>query len=185
MRGPVSRRSIDMWILPAVKVVFLVTLVAKIYRRSISAANQNTDALVRLGDIAAGEKRREGGCASGFGDDAQIFPKGPLRFPEGFVADQHRAADELLGDREYQFAHAPGRQRVGGDAARFGIDRAACCKGAREGGSQFGLDPYNLDFSAIPGGDTGDQAAPSYGYQERVELRGLLFQLQADRGLAE
>jgi hypothetical protein len=69
--------------------------------------------------------RNEGGECGGaatLDDETKGLPQHVLRTHDVVVAHEQDAIDMLLGDRKHQFANAPRRQRVGGDAA--------CCRPA-------------------------------------------------------
>jgi hypothetical protein len=91
----------------------------------ITATNDHADALAGAGLIAFREQSGKGSGTSGFGDNTQNIPESLLRALDGLIGDQEHAIQVLLCDGEHQFAHAFGRERIGGDAAGFSVDRLA------------------------------------------------------------
>ena len=91
----------------------------------------------------------------------------------------------LLRDREHQRSDALRRQRVGGNAARLGIDRLAGFQRARERRGRLRLDAGDRNAAFVPRRDSTDEASAADGHEHGVGVGRLLLQFRADGGRAE
>ena len=131
------------------------------------------------------KQRSESGCASRFGHYPQGLPQRSLSVLNGFVRDQRHALHMPLRDGEHEFFPP-----ASGRASRAAIPPASASTGrpasnARSEWARLGSHSHDFDSLRIPGGDAADQAATPHGHDKTVELGILLFELEADRGLAE
>src|SRR5882724_8653941 len=90
-----------------------------------------------------------------------------------------------IHERIDEVADAFRSQGVGCDASCFGVDGAASLECACQCRSGFGFNSNETDAFLIPGGDSADETSATDCYQERVEIRGLLFEFESDRALTE
>ena len=157
----------------------------EIDRGGVAAANQDANPFPLLWLIPARQQGRESGRAARLGGNSQHLPKRLLRLLNGLVGYQQHALHVRLRDREHQFADPFWGQRIGRDAACFGIDGASCRPGPGKGWRGFRFHADDLDSRVIPGGDAADQPASADRNQHGVDLWRLLFELQTDASLAE
>jgi hypothetical protein len=101
------------------------------------------------------------------------------------IGDEDYAIHIALDDRENALTNPARSKRIGGDATGFGIDRPAGRECTRQGRSKLGLDTHDPDPSGIPSGDAADQTATNNRHQERLEVRCLILEFQADGTLSE
>src|SRR5207244_9288934 len=99
---------------------------------SISAADHDRDALAGARAVAAREDGSEGGRAARFCRNAERVPERSLRVRDRFVGDEDDLFDELPRDGKDALADSARRERVGGDAARWRVDRLARCEPGSE-----------------------------------------------------
>ncbi len=139
--------------------------------------------------IDAGKQRRERGSPTRLDDDAQHPPERFLCRANRVIGDQHDSFDSRLGDREIQRADSPRRERIGGDATGFGVDRATGLERPGECRRQLRLHPdesrARLAGTIVPDGGPADQSAPADGDEKRLQVRRLLLELGRDGAGAE
>ena len=141
--------------------------------------------LARGGLVRAGQQGRDPDRGGGLGGDPERLPQGPLRGEDRGVVDEQHVLDMGLGDGKHQLADPPRGQGIRRDAARRGVGGLSRGPGVAERRRALGLDPDHADGAREPGRDTGDQAAAADRHQHRVQVGGLLSQLQTEGALPE
>ena len=116
---------------------------------------------------------------------AQGLPQRYLRFSNSFIRHQYDALNELLCDGKHEISDPARRQRIGGDASGGRIDWLSGLECAGQGGRGFGFDSDDAAAAREPRRDSADQAASADRHQQRVVIRSLLFEFEADRALAQ
>src|SRR6185312_3568954 len=101
------------------------------------------------------------------------------------VADQEDALDMAADDREDALADAARRQRIDGDAARLGVDRAAGGERARQGRRGLRLDADDAHRALMPERDAAQEPAATDRGKQRLHVARLLLELLRQRRLAE
>ena len=108
-----------------------------------------------------------------------------LRIQDGLVLDQHGTHGMTAHDGEDQLADALGSEGIGGNAASRSIDRMSSRERHAQRRRQAGLDADDLDAALVPGGNATDQATTADGDQQRIDVRRLALQLEADAALSQ
>src|SRR5262249_19068248 len=166
-------------------VIVVLFLFIKVDTHCVSAAYENSDALLRLGAISARKQRRERRGPARLGDNSQHLPKGFLRSPNLIVCNQRDAAHIFFCDRKHQRAYTTWGERIRRDPPPFSVDRVSSVQRLIECGRGLRLDADYLDAAGVPACDTANKPAAADRDKERVEVRDLFLKFQTYCPLAE
>ncbi len=101
-----------------------------------------------------------------------------------FVADKNGTLDILLGDWEHQLSYPFWGKRIRGNTSGFRIDRPAGFERLVKSGRRHRLNRNQLYPAAVPSRDSADETASADSDEKRIQIIGLLLQLQRDSSLA-
>jgi hypothetical protein len=141
----------------------------ELHRVGIASTQNNTNTLAGRGPVGSAEKRCERRGSAGLGSNFHDAPKGPLRFADGVVFDEHGLLDVLLGQREHELADLTGRERLSGDPTSLRIDRPSRLARPKEGRSRTRFNSHESNPSSEPRRHATDEATAADGNEQVIE----------------